>query len=319
MFLFFTTAVARNIEKEEKAAALKISVIVIVAGIGLLILPSLLVIVEAGNVGVMSTFGVVDDKLLQPGISFKNPFTDVIQFSTRTAKYMDYGTNDVATITALSHDGLSTTMGIAINYRINPLQAAELYKQVGTSYDSVIMVNPIHSVPRDMISKYDTKTLYSASQEGTTDRAMLEQELYTGITERINVIGVKDSIVIEQVSIRNIDFPDVYKDSIAAKMKMDTEIAQKELEVKKQEMEAKRVSAEAEGTANKARIEAQGKADAMRIEAQGVADANAKISTVSENYINWYFTQTMKDNPRAIYIPVGDGGLPIFKNADATA
>lgn len=303
---------------EDSKRDFKFGLILSAVGSLILISTACFVVVDAGNVGVMNTFGVVDSNTLQPGLSLKTPFTTVIQMSTRTQKYLDYGSDDVATITALSNDGLETTMGIAVNYHLNSAKAPEIYKQVGENYDSIVMVNPIHSVPRDLISKYDTKTLYSASLEGSTDRAMLERELYNQISQRINELGVEDSITIEQVSIRNIDFVQTYKDSIASKMKMDTEIAQKKLEVQKQEMEAKRVAAEAQGIADKARIEAQGKADAMRIEAQGVADANAKISQISENYLDWYFTQTMKDNPRAIYIPTGSNGLPIFKNVESS-
>jgi len=46
-----------------------------------------------------------------------------------------------------------------------------------------------------------------------------------------------------------------------------------------------------------------------------MADASAKLSLVSDNYINLYYLQTMKDNPKAIYIPVGQNGLPLFKSA----
>jgi regulator of protease activity HflC (stomatin/prohibitin superfamily) len=214
-------------------SATRLGLLLILIGVGIFTIPSFIVTVDAGNIGVQNTFGVVDDKVLQPGLSVKNPFTNVIQMSTRTLKYMDYGKSDVATITALSNDGLETTMGIAVNYRLNPVKASAIYKQVGTNYDSVIMVNPIHSVPRDLISKYDTKTLYSASVEGSSDRAKLERELYSAISDRINDMGVSESIIIEQVSIRNIDFVQTYKDSIASKMKMDTEIAQKKLEVEK--------------------------------------------------------------------------------------
>lgn len=290
-----------------------IGTILVMVGVVLLMIPSAYVVVDAGTVGVQNTFGIVDTNVLDPGLHFKNPFTEIIPMNTRTQKYMDYGSSDKAIITALSHDGLQTTMGIAVNFHLNPSKIPEIFKQVGTDYSSIVMVNPIHSVPRDLISKYDTKTLYSASQEGTTDRAKLEQELYQGITTRMDEIGVRDSIIIEQVSIRDIDFPEVYKTSISNKMKMDTEIQEKQLEVRKQEMEAQRVKAEAEGTANKARVEAQGKADAMRIEAQGIADANAKVSMVTDKYISLYYLQTMKDNPKAIYIPIGQDGLPIMR------
>jgi len=263
--------------------------------------------VPAGYVGIQDTFGSVSDDVMQPGFHLKFPFTAIYPMSVRTQKYIDYGNADKATITALSNDGLTTTMGIAVNFHINPDKAVELYNRVGADYMNVVMVNPIHSVPRDLISKYDTKTLYSASQEGTTDRARLEQELFEGISKRINDVGVRDSIVIEQVSIRDIDFPQTYKDAITSKMRMDTEIQQKELEVRRQEMEAKRmiVAAEGEATANIAR--AKGEAEATRIR-------NSQAPSEAVLYLAWI--QAMKDNPKAVYLPLGENGLPLFRNVD---
>ncbi len=244
--------------------------------------------VPAGNIGIQDNFGSVSPDTLSSGIHLKLPWTAVHMMSIQTQKYMDYGSADTASITALSNDGLSTTMGIAVNYHLVPDKAVEIYKNVGEKYPDIVMVNPIHSVPRDLISRYDTKTLYSASSQGSADRAKLETELMTGIMQNINQLGVKDSIVIEQVSIRNIDFPDVYKNSIANKMKMDTEIQQKELEVKKQEMESNR----------------------MRAEAQGIADANKIISnSLSAEYLEWYTIEMMKQHTGATYfIPIGTDG-----------
>lgn len=253
-------------------------------------------IVPAGSVGVQDTFGVVSTDVLQSGIHLKSPVTDVVPMSVRTQKYMDYGNSDTATITALSNDGLTTTMGIAVNYHLSPDKAADVYKSVGVDYSSVVMVNPIHAVPRDLIARYDTKTLYSASSEDSADRAKIEQELYDGIQRGINTMGVRDSVVIEQVSIRNIQFPAIYTTAIENKMKMDTEIAQKELEVKKQEMEANR----------------------MRAEAQGIADSNAIIKqSLTPEYLQWYWINSMEKNPKAIYVPLGNNGIPLFKDIDS--
>lgn len=262
--------------------------VVIVFG-ALFILTFCLTTVPAGSVGVKDTFGVVDADVLQSGIHVKSPFTTVISMSTRSMKYMDYGTSDTATITALSNDGLATTMGVAVNYRLDPAKAAEVYRKVGEGYTGIIMVNPIHSVPRDLISKYDTKTLYSASGEGSNDRAKIERELFDGIQSGINSMGVPNSIVIEQVSIRNIDFPAVYKTAIENKMKMDTEIQQKELEVKRQDMESNR----------------------MRSEAQGIADSNKIIAdSLSKSYLEWYTIEMMKSHTGATYfMPIGSDGL----------
>lgn len=245
-------------------------------------------VVPAGAVGVQDTFGVVDKNVLQSGLYVKSPFTKIVSMSVRTQKYMDYGSSDKAAITALSNDGLSTTMGIAVNYHLVPDKAADIYKNVGENYDAIVMVNPIHSVPRDLISRYDTKTLYSASREGSADRATIETELYDGIQKGIDNLGVSGSIKIEQVSIRDISFPSVYTTAIENKMKMDTEIQQKELEVRKQEMESNR----------------------MRAEAQGIADANKIISnSLSAEYLEWYTIEMMKNHQGATYfIPIGEDG-----------
>jgi regulator of protease activity HflC (stomatin/prohibitin superfamily) len=263
--------------------------------------------VPAGMIGVQDTFGSVSQETFQPGIHLKWPWTAVRIMSVQTQKYIDYGSSDKATITALSNDGLTTTMGIAVNYRLNPEKAVDIYKNVGLNYPDVIMVNPIHSVPRDLISKYDTKTLYSASREGTTDRAKLEQELFEGITGRINQIGVPGSVVIEQVSIRDIDFPQAYKDTITAKMNMDTEIATKRSELDKERIEAERkvVIAKADADANIAR--ANGDAESTRIR---------NSQQPSDAILNLAWIQSMQTNPRTIYVPVNEKGLPLFKNVD---
>lgn len=263
--------------------------------------------VPAGHVGIQNTFGSVDDRVLQPGFHLKSPFTGIIPMSTRTMKYIDYGSSDKATIVALSNDGLSTTMGITVNFHLNPEKMVNLYKNVGENYMDVVMVNPIHSVPRDLISKYDTKTLYSASVQGSTDRAKLEQELYEGISSRINQVGVEDSIIVEQVSIRDIDFPDAYKNTITAKMNMDTEIATKRSELEKQRIEAERQVVVAQGDANANIARAKGEAEANRI----------RTESLSPMLLQYAWIQNIGKNNNTYYIPINENGLPLFKNVDA--
>jgi len=244
--------------------------------------------VPAGNVGVTDTFGVVDDNVAQPGLHLKFPWTSVTALSGQTQKYMDYGNTDTATITALSNEGLSVSMAIAVNYHLDTTKATEVYKRVGHNYQNIVMVNPIHAVPRDIISKYDAKTLYSASQPGSADRAKIENELYEGIQSGINRGGVKDSVVIEQVFIREIKLPQTLMDSIASKLSMEQQIAQKQFEVQKQEAESNR----------------------MRAEAKGIADANKIIAnSLTQSYLEWYSIEMMKSHSGATYfIPISSNG-----------
>jgi regulator of protease activity HflC (stomatin/prohibitin superfamily) len=274
--------------EDAKGEAFVLAGIAAIVIIVLSVILGLFVVVPAGNVGVTDTFGVVGDDELQPGLHFKLPWTNVYMFSGQVQKYMDYGNSDVATITALSNEGLSVSMGVAVNYHLDTSKASEVYKKVGMNYQNVVMVNPIHSVPRDIIASVDAKTLYSAAQAGSPDRIKIESELYNGINGGINNMGVKDSIIIDQVFIRNIELPQTLRDSIASKLQMEQDISKKEFEVRKQEMESNR----------------------MRAEAQGIADANKIIAnSLTQSYLEWYSIEMMKSHTGATYfIPIGSDG-----------
>jgi regulator of protease activity HflC (stomatin/prohibitin superfamily) len=263
----------------------------------IVVLLSFWVIVPAGHVGVKDTLGVVDDHVFQPGFHLKNPLTRVVVMPTRTQKYIDYGKSDVATIKALSNEGLEVSMGIAVMYHIEPMMAPNIYKTIGQDYENVVMLQPIHSVPRDVISRYDVKTLYSAQHDpNSPDRARIEQELTGGIRSRLTIDGQSRGIVVEDVFIRDIGLPQSLIDSITNKLKMEQEIAQKKFEVQKQEAEA----------------------DRMRAEARGIADANNIIAkSLTPEYLRWAWIEALKVRTGdTYYVPVGDDGLPLMKNVE---
>ena len=275
------------------------------SGLGLLVIFAVIVIivlfvggafiaiVPAGTVGVKDTFGQVDADVFQPGLHFKNPFTGVIKFSTQTQKYYDPGTsgdNDVATITALSNEGLTITMGVAMNYHIDPIYAPQIYKTVGVNYQSIVMKPPVHSVPRDLISRYDFKTLYSAGAAADNPtRAKIEQELMRGISDKLkNPDGSSRGIIVEYVFLRAVDPPQSLKDTITSKLNMEQAIAQKAFEVQVAQKEAERKVAEA----------------------HGIANANNIIATsLSPQYLTWATIEMMKEHTGATYfIPIGSDG-----------
>jgi regulator of protease activity HflC (stomatin/prohibitin superfamily) len=270
-------------------ALLKAFAFILLIVIVLMVAGAFWVAVPAGHVGVQDTFGHVSDDTLKPGFHFKSPFTAVIPMSVQTQKYMDYGGSaDVAVISGLSNEGLPVTMGVAVNYHLNPDKVVEVYKQVGQGYANVVLVNPIHAVPRDVIAQNDVKTLYSAGVAGSPDRVKIEQQLFVGIRDGVNQIGVPNAVTVEQVYIRNIDLPQLLKDSISAKLQREQDIAKKEFDVQVQEKES----------------------DRMRVEAQGIADANRIIAdSLSPSYLEWYTIEMMKAHSGATYfIPIGTDG-----------
>ena len=289
----FLSAVEPDVTAEAKRKLITKGIGLAVLGVFLITVTSLVTIIPAGSVGVRDTFGVVDKDIFKSGIFLKNPFTNVIMMSYQTQKYYDpttSGDKDVATIEGLSNEGLLVTMGIAVNYHIEPDKAPDLYRMVGTGYPDVIMKPPIHSVPRDIISKYDVKTLYSAGRDiNNPDRARIEQELLEGVSKGVlDATGQNRGIVVERVFLRDVKPPQALLDSITAKLQMEQQIAQKSFEVQV----------------------AQKEADRKVAEAQGIANANKIIAnSLTQSYLEWYTIEMMKEHTGATYfIPIGSDG-----------
>ena len=274
--------------------------VVIAIVVALLVISTAIVVVPAGTVGVKDTFGVVDSTVLPSGIHLKNPFTHVVVMSYQTQKYYDLGSvgePDVATIDGLSNEGLVVTMGIAVNYHIESSKAPDIYRTIGLDYINVIMKQPVHSVPRDIISKYDVKTLYSAGASAENpDRARIEQELFNGISSGVLANdGTSRGIVVERVFLRNIKLPQTLMDAIEQKLKMEQQIAQKGFEVSV----------------------AQKEADRKVAEAQGIANANKIIAgSLTDSYLKWYWLENQKENPNVIYMLPSDSPFPFTLTKD---
>lgn len=272
-------------------------IILVVAGvIGIIILllfaGSFVTVIPAGCVGVKDTFGVVDSDVFQPGLHLKNPFTDVVVYSTRTQAYQE--SSDTISLDILSNEGLKVTVDLTVLYHIVPEEAPHIYKTVGTSYQDIIMRPPVHSVPRDIISRYDAKTLYSANTQDSPDRLRIENDIKSELVSRINAISNENSIgrgiVIEQVAIRNIVLPPVVTSAIENKLSMEQQIQQKQFEVDREKEEANRKIAEA----------------------TGIAEANRIISnSINDQYLKWYWLQNLKEHTSTAYLQLGEDGFPV--------
>jgi len=99
-------------------------------------------------------------------------------------------------------------------------------------------------------------------------------------------------IILERVLLRHVQLPIQLTDAIEQKLTAEQNIQKKAFEVQEATQEAAR----------------------KREEAQGIADANTIISTsLTENYLRWYWIENLDTHNSVLYVPVGSGGMPIFK------
>jgi regulator of protease activity HflC (stomatin/prohibitin superfamily) len=283
---------------DNNAAIRKLLIVLVAVIIAIVILTSCIVVIDAGNVGVANTFGNVDSNAWYPGIHIKNPFTAIHSMSVRTQAYTEGNTNTFA-VAGLSNEGLPVTLDITMVYHLMPSKAPELYSTVGLDYQSVLFEQAMRSVPRDVIAKYDVKTLYSAGSADSPDRSMIEQELKEGLDTKINTPD--RGIVIETVSLRHVGLPKTFTDAIEAKMQMETKIQTKENEIAVQQMEYKR-----------AMVEATQIKDYQNTIAEGISD----------QFIKWKSLETLEkvgSHGNMVIVTDGQAGMPIILNPKAAA
>ena len=103
-------------------------------------------VVGVGEVGVISTFGVVDSTARQPGLLLKAPWQNLQQLSIRTQEFTmssaqeqgaRIGSDD--TVRTLTSEGLTVGLDMTVWYRLSPQEAPELYRTIGPDFRGIII------------------------------------------------------------------------------------------------------------------------------------------------------------------------------------
>ncbi|MEA4913242.1 MAG: prohibitin family protein [Christensenella sp.] len=241
-------------DKAGNVAVGKIVAIATVLILVLIVLGGSVVVVEAGQTGVVLTFGRVSPVVLQEGIHLKVPFAqNVIAINNRIVK------TEVNT-EAFSKDLQTVSTVIAVNYHINKSSSAEIYKQVGLGYEDVLVVPAINEVLKAVTANYTAQQLVSSRGEVSI---LLDENLNT----KLNEYGV----VVDDLNIINWDFTEEYISAIEAK-----QVAEQNLIKTRTEQEQALVIANTE--AQKQVIAAQAEADKIRLLADATAESNKTIT-----------------------------------------
>ncbi len=249
---------------------------------------NIFVIIPAGHVGVVydPLNGGVQTYELKEGFHLMPPWIHVVEFSMRTqALNMHPGGDDIS-LTVLTAEGLQVGMDITVLYRIEPNKAHEVYKNVGEDYVDIIMIPSTRAAVRDLVALYHSEDLYT-----TDKRITLQRQLKQKLEKQLEGRG----ILIEDVLIRDIILPERVTEAIETKLRAEQEALTMQYILQKEKLEAQRKV-----------VEAQGIADSQRIIAESLTD----------KYLRWYWINTLKDQNSVIYIPIGENGMPIFKDVD---
>jgi len=224
----------------------------------LLLILNSFVIVQAGNIRVLTQFGRTTGVTFSPGIHVKVPFIqNTVNYSTRQVTYetSDFPETSESNypdfeVDTTSSDGQQIKLKYTVRFSIDGKQAEWIFNNIGTMDNLVekVVKTETRSLSRNIPKKYTAAQLYS------------EQvfDVQAEIEETLRPIFLKNGIILDEFLLRKVDFTEEYFNVLEEK-----QIAEERIVVEQNILEQEKIKKE------QAIIQAE--AEARQIEIKGEA------------------------------------------------
>lgn len=199
-------------------------------------------VVRQGEVGVKRKYGRLNPKVIEGGMVAFNPFsTKVLKIPIRTV-------NQQVRISLPSKEGLTIESEISILYSIDKNKVPFILEDIGTNYESVLIMNVFRSAAADVSAQYMAKDMHSGM------RSQIENQILERMDESLEERG----FIVERVLMKSIKLPEELSRAIERKLSAEQEAQQMEYVLDRERKEAERRKIEAEGTREAQKILAEG-------------------------------------------------------------
>ena len=282
------------------------------------------VVINQGEVGILSTTGKFDDKPLGAGMHFYIPILQKVYIVDTRVHIINYKRNaEVGSmndesgsiklypaINVLDARGLPVTIELTVGYRLNPATAAQTIANYGFNWEDKIINPLVRDVVRNVIGRFPAEDLpIKRNQISTLINAEIEKQL-----EKLQF----NPVILESIQLREIILPQKIKDQIEAVQIAKQQAERVKYEVLTAEQEAQKRAALARGVADAKKIQAQGEADAITIKAKADANANKLISNsltpkllkLKQIEVQGKFNDALKVNKNAQIFLTPGGAVP---------
>jgi regulator of protease activity HflC (stomatin/prohibitin superfamily) len=279
------------------SALTKYSILIRVTGVLLVVLGaalSMFKVIDAGQVGVKTLYGKVDNEVLYSGLNVINPLVEVTTFDVKTQNYTMSAIHDEGSksgddaIRILTSDGLEVTIDLSVLFSVTPKDAPRILKEIGDDYLDKIVRPVARTAIRDNAVSYEAVALYSTKR----------QEFQNKIFSAIDLSFAKRGLKLEQLLVRNVTLPESVRKAIESKINAEQDAQKMQFVLQKERQLAER----------------------KRIEAQGIADYQRILSTgLSDKQLQYESILAQKDialSPNTKIIMMGNGKTPLMIGAN---
>ncbi|MBQ7345343.1 MAG: protease modulator HflC [Oscillospiraceae bacterium] len=230
----------------------------------LILVGSSVYVVEENQYACVFRFSEIVDTVDSPGLHFKIPFTDSVEYFTKATQFYDIPPSEVLTL-----DKQNMTVDCYILWSISDPQ--QFYRAVGTTAEAEERLNSITY----SVLKRSMGTLAQADIINMEDGAE-RNEIYEGIAAIVDEQAVVYGIHVEDVKIKQFDLPEsnlnaVYERMISERNQMAagyTADGNKEAGLKRNEVDQTVAIMISDAEAEAAKLVAEGEAEYMRILAE---------------------------------------------------
>lgn len=237
------------------------------------------VMIGAGERGVVTKFGAVQNKVLGEGIHFRLPLVEnVIKIDVKTQK-------TEVDAPSFSKDIQNVNTTIALNFHLDPSKVHLLWQEIGSEYQYRIIAPAIQESVKAATAKFTAADLVS-------ERPRVKEEITKALVDRLS----PRYILVDDFSIVNFDFSDAYENAVEEKQVAQ----QKSL---KAENDLKRITIEAEQRI----AQAKGEAEAIKIQSEALKENQDLIQLEAVKRWNGQLPQYMMGESSVPFIQIPSG------------
>jgi len=234
--------------------------------------------VDTGTVGLLTTFGQVQDKTLGPGMHLVNPVSDnIIPMSIQIQKEQQKAS-------AASSDLQDVASTVVVNYHIDQNSAVEIFRTIGLAFPDKIIDPKISEIVKSVSAKYKASQLI-------TEREKVRSQIQTLLSESLKPYN----LLVDGVAITNFEFSPQFTKTIEQTVVAQQELITQQNQLAKVKVDAQQRVAIANATKTANILQAEGTANATVINANGEAQAIELVNNQIKNsphYVDYFKIKT---------------------------
>jgi len=264
-----------------------IGVVVIVASL----IFSSFTTIPAGHRGVVIRFSAVTGTTLDEGLRTKLPFIDsVVKMEVRTQKYETQSS-------AITKDLQDVSTTIALNWKLDPGMAAEVYRTLGLEFIDRIAAPAIQETIKQITAQFNAEDLILRRDE-------VKNVIFEGLAARLHERG----IIAETLMITDFQFSETFTAAIEAKVAAEQAVLEATNKLERVKVEAQQAQAAAKGEADARIAKAIGEAEYIRVVTEAQVAANRDIEgSLTPEVLQYILLDRLGEDIKVMVIPSGQG------------